>query len=137
MCIPTHIIYVYLYLNLNHIVFDTGDFDHITTNKHTYKDMGPQEKSRTIKFASQLGRDKRSKFDGKTQNMRDFPGYRSQPLPEHPVTPPPTTIRLSMDSRYAQIKLKGPYSYSIILLSNCCPDRLNMSYFEVWKYFIV
>ncbi|XP_071806992.1 uncharacterized protein [Asterias amurensis] len=28
-----------------------------------------------------------------------FPGYRSQPLPEHPVTPPPTTIRLSMDSR--------------------------------------
>merc|ERR1711962_439602 len=76
-----------------------GEFDHVTTNKHTYKDMGPQEKTRTIKFDSQLNRDKRAKFDGNTQNMRDFPGYRSQPLPQRAVAPPPATIRLSMDSR--------------------------------------
>ncbi|XP_038047944.1 stabilizer of axonemal microtubules 1-like [Patiria miniata] len=76
-----------------------GEFDHGTTNRHAYQDMGPQEKTQTIKFASQLTRDKRAKFDGKTQNMRDFPGYRSQPLPQRAVTPPPATIRLSMDSR--------------------------------------
>jgi hypothetical protein len=80
-------------------IITEGDFDHITTNKQTYKDMGPQAKTQTVKFSSQLQRDKRGKFDNKTQNMRDFPGYKSQPLPQCAVTPPPATIRLSMDSR--------------------------------------
>ncbi|XP_072166287.1 uncharacterized protein [Diadema setosum] len=77
-----------------------GKFDHTTVHKMTYTDQGPGHKSKTARPSNQYpSAARRAKFDGLTQSKRDFAGYQSQPLPPKPCTPPPTTIRLSMDSR--------------------------------------
>ncbi|XP_070548491.1 stabilizer of axonemal microtubules 1-like [Ptychodera flava] len=77
-----------------------GDFDHVTTHKDTFKDMGPGHKAERIRHREGMRHpDRTVRLDGVTQHMRDFPGYKSQPLPPKAVTPAPATIRLSMDSR--------------------------------------
>ncbi|XP_077985469.1 uncharacterized protein LOC144440086 [Glandiceps talaboti] len=77
-----------------------GDFDHVTTHKDTYKDMGPGHKAARVRRGEEMKKvDKKVRLDGITQHMKDFPGYKSQPIPPKPVTPAPATIRLSMDSR--------------------------------------
>ncbi|XP_787867.1 stabilizer of axonemal microtubules 1 [Strongylocentrotus purpuratus] len=77
-----------------------GKFDHNTIHKMTYKDMGPGHTAKNARPSNQYpSAARRAKFDGVTQSRKDFPGYQSQPLPQKPCTPPPVTIRLSMDSK--------------------------------------
>ncbi|XP_033119359.1 stabilizer of axonemal microtubules 1-like [Anneissia japonica] len=74
-----------------------GKHDHLTVHKATYTNNGLGHRAERIKHEPTIK--SRGKFHGKTQHMRDFPTYKSQPLPVKPITPPPATIRLSMDSR--------------------------------------
>ncbi|XP_002740383.1 uncharacterized protein LOC100368996, partial [Saccoglossus kowalevskii] len=77
-----------------------GSFDHATTHNNTYKDMGPGHKAEKIKHIEQMKQpDRRDKLDAITKYMRDFPGYKSQPLPPRAAVPAPATISLSMDTK--------------------------------------
>ncbi|XP_071959057.1 uncharacterized protein [Antedon mediterranea] len=74
-----------------------GHHDHLTVNQATYLDNGTGHRAERVKRNPTIKT--QGHFHGKTQHMYDFPTYRSQPLPAKPITPPPSTIRLSMDSR--------------------------------------
>lgn len=73
--------------------------DLLTTNMDTYRgkqgaraEMVVQQPQVTIK--------KRTKFQGMTQNMRDFAGFDKQPRRSDMAVPAPETIQLNFDNKY-------------------------------------
>lgn len=87
----------------NYSVPFPGSHDMATTSKNAFKRIEGVMPAQKVCHNSELKIQHRSKFNPDTQFKRDFGGFgvSGQPQPPAPVEPPPSTIQLRFDNRWA------------------------------------